>query len=321
MSAVSHRLTVVVAAIALAVAACGGSTSARPDRATAAPSVATATTAPPTPASDRKVLLIVEENHGYGQIIGDPHAPYLNEVARAYGTATHVDAGYPARCPSLAAYLLLTSGSTDGVCDDKAPGAHPLTGDNVFHQVVKAGRQWRGYAESSPGLCALANSGDGRYLVRHVPATYYLNIRTDCRRWSEPLGQAHTGALHDDIAAGDLPAFGFITPDACDDMHGAPACPVDGVTAGDRWLRTWIPQILAGPDYRSGRLTIIITWDEGTGSDNHIPTLIVSPTTRHITAADPYTHCSTLRTIETLLRLPLLGCAGPATSMTAAFAL
>ena len=52
---------------------------------------------------------------------------------------------------------------------------------------------------------------------------------------------------------------------------------------------------------------IIITWDEGTDTGNHIPTLVISPRTRHIAAAHPFAHCSTLRTTEELGRLPLLG--------------
>src|SRR5919204_525580 len=49
-----------------------------------------------------KVLLLVEENHTYDQIIGSAKAPYLNQLATAYGSATGMDAGYPTGCPSLA---------------------------------------------------------------------------------------------------------------------------------------------------------------------------------------------------------------------------
>src|SRR4051794_28531987 len=167
---------------------------------------------PPAPDPGRKVMIIAEENHGYDQIIGSPRAPYLNRLATEYGTATDYEAGYPAHCPSLAAYILLTSGSTDGICDDKDPRSHPLTGDNVFRQVSVSGRQWRNYAEAAPGSCAL--TGHGRYLVRHVPATYYRDERDDCRRWTIPLGSSNAGALHADIAAGALPAFAFVSPDA-----------------------------------------------------------------------------------------------------------
>jgi hypothetical protein len=307
-----RRVSALVLAATLAVTGCGP----------AVPKVVTTPSAPVSPAGHiSKVLVIAEENHGYGQIIGSRDAPYLNQLAHTYGSATRLDAGYPAACPSLAAYILLTSGTTAGICDDRAPKAHPLRGDNIFRQVVAGGREWRNYAESAPGPCALDSSRDGRYLVRHVPATYYLDDRRDCARWVLPMGDPHAGALHDDTAAGALPAFGFVSPDACHDMHGAAPCPADVVGNGDRWLRSWLPSILAGPDYRAGRLAIIITWDEGMSTDNHVPTLVISPTTSHIESDQAFTHCSTLRTIEELLRLPLLGCAAAAPSMVSAFRL
>jgi phosphatidylinositol-3-phosphatase len=268
-----------------------------------------------------KVLIIAEENHRYDQIIGARAAPYINQLARTYGIATHLDAGYPASCPSLAAYILLTSGTTAGICDDQSPKHHRLSGDNVFHQVAARGREWRDYAESAPGPCTVNSSADGRYLVRHVPATYYLDVRRDCARWAVPMGTPRAGALHHDIAAGALPAFGFVSPDACNDMHGARPCPLNRVANGDRWLRSWLPSVFAGPDYRAGRLAVVITWDEGTTTDNHIPTLVISPRTRHIASSQAFTHCSTLRTTEELLRLPLLGCAARAPSMVSAFRL
>jgi phosphatidylinositol-3-phosphatase len=275
------------------------------------------------PASDadagRKVMVIVEENHGYDQIIGDPDAPYFNRLAATYGTATRYDAGYPEHCPSLAAYILMTSGTTAGICDDRDPKAHRLTGDNLFHQVARSGRQWRDYAEKSPGNCVLTSRG--RYLVRHVPPTYYSDDRADCGRWTIPLGSAAAGALHDDVAAGRLPAFSFVSPDACHDMHGAAACPADLVGAGDHWLQNWLPRIMSGPDYRAGRLTVVVTFDEGTSTSNHIPTLVIAPTVHHVSAAQPLTHCSTLRFAEEQLRLPLLGCAAAAPSLGRPFGL
>ncbi|BFU47790.1 hypothetical protein KRMM14A1004_60270 [Krasilnikovia sp. MM14-A1004] len=308
------RVALMLAAgVALALAGCA--TRAAPS-APSAPAVPAAAASPTT-----KVLMIMEENHEYGDIIGDPEARYINQLASRYGTARRVDAGYPRSCPSLAAYILLTSGSTHGICDDKAPKYHPLTGDNLFHQVAASGREWRDYAESAPGTCVLANAHQGRYLVRHVPAAYYTLERAECAKWAVPLGQAAAGALHTDVATGNLPAFGLVSPDACHDMHGAAPCPLSRTANGDRWLQDWIPQILAGPDYRAGHLVVIITWDEGSGADNHIPTLVIASGTNHVTADEPYTHCSTLRTVEDLLRLPALGCARTTHSMISAFRL
>jgi hypothetical protein len=82
-----------------------------------------------------------------------------------------------------------------------------------------------------------------------------------------------------------------------------------------------MPAILASPDYLAGRLVILIVWDEGSATSNHIPALVISPGTRHVTSATPWTHCSTLRTTEELLGLPPLGCAATTTSLVAAFGL
>jgi hypothetical protein len=331
MSRARVRIAATIVAIGLAVSACvsactspttppaarAGTT---PGTATQQPP-ATPTTSPPALPGYTKVLIIAEENHSYGEVIGNSAATYLNHLATAYGLATNMTAGYPTGCPSLAAYILLTSGSTHGICDDNDPGNHRLTGANIFAQTVAAGGQWRNYAESAPTTCAATNAGNDRFLVRHTPAPYYVSEASRCRRWDVPLGTPTAGALHDSLAAGQLPAYAFVTPDACHDMHGAPACPSASVRDADRWLQTWVPLIMASPDYTAHRLVVIITWDEGTNTTNHLPTLVISPTTSHVRSATGYTHCSTLRTAEEILHLPLLGCAAHAAGMVAAFRL
>jgi hypothetical protein len=265
-------------------------------------------------------MVIMEENQLYGDVIGSVDAPYLTRLAHQFGSATAMDAGYPASCPSLAAYIILTSGSDHGICDDNSPAAHPLTGDNLFHQVAASGRQWRTYSESMPTTCDPTN--DGLYLVRHTAAPYYVSERARCAHWDVPLGTATAGALHSDVRGGRLPAFSLVAPNACNDMHGASACEDGLVRRGDAWLTSWIPQILSGPDYTSGRLAVVITWDEGSESDNHIPTLVLAPATHQVAARTHWTHCSTLRTIEDVLHLSPLGCAASApNSMITSFAL
>jgi len=269
-----------------------------------------------TPGSPTKVMVIAEENHTYGQLIGSPRAPYLNQLATAYGSATAMNAGYPVGCPSLAAYILMTSGSTHGICDDKGPKHHPLPGDNIFAQVAAAGLTWRNYAESAPHPCARNSSPDSVFLVRHTPPTYYLSEQSRCLTSDLPLGTGTRGALHDDIAAGTLPAYAFVSPDACHDMHGAPSCAGGMIEGGDAWLAQWVPQILTGPDFRTGRLLIIITWDEGSRRSNHIPTLLLSaytPPSQHQHGIHPLLHPGHGRAAAPP---PRLGCAATATTLT-----
>ena len=193
------------------------------------PSSATPSTGP------AEVMVIAEENHTYDEVFGAGRAPYLTRLASEYATITGMDAGYPPSCPSLPAYLLMTSGSTHGVCDDAGPDAHPIGGPSIFSEVESAGLQWRGYAEGMPGPCARNDAAAGRYLVRHAPAPYYTSLAAHCPSWDLPLGTPAAGALHDDVAAGRLPAYAFVTPDACDDMHGARAAPA-----------TWSPRVTSG---------------------------------------------------------------------------
>jgi phosphatidylinositol-3-phosphatase len=267
-----------------------------------------------------KVLLIVEEDASYDEVMDNPAAGYVRALAQRYGSALAADAGYPVDCPGLPAYLLLTSGDTHGICDDRDPSGQWLDGPNLFQQTAQAGLQWRSYAESMPASCTPVNTGHGIYLVRHAPATYYSSESQRCRHWHVPLGTATSGALHDDLAHG-LPAFSIVTPDACHDWQGLPPCTQDPAATGDAWLHTWIPQILAGPDYSSGRLAVVITWDEGSQTDNHVATLVISPTTSAVASLQPYTHCSTLRAVEEILGLGLLGCAAGAPSLRPDFGL
>ncbi len=160
-------------------------------------------------------------------------------------------------------------------------------------------------------------SGTDAYAVRHNPAVYYPAITSQCARWDVPLGSLSGGALARDVRAGALPAFATLTPDVEHDMHNGT------VAEGDAWLRSWLPLITAGADYRSGRLAILIAWDEGFGGGDlrsHVPLLVLSawtpPGTRSGVAYDDY---SVLRTVEDLTGVTPLGRAAGATSLAGAF--
>src|SRR5689334_10318507 len=118
------RLCALGSVVALTMAGCGTAPVNRRADPVPASSAIRSSSGSALAATDRKVLVIAEENHEYDRILGSPDAPYLNQLADTYGSATRLDAGYPKRCPSLTAYILLTSGSTAGICDDKAPKAH-----------------------------------------------------------------------------------------------------------------------------------------------------------------------------------------------------
>ena len=283
--------------------------------AAASSAVAAPAAAPPCgskstpPAVYDHVIWIWMENHSYNQVIGAAQAPYETALARQCGTATRYSS---VGSPSLPNYIGATSGSTQGIADDAGPGAHPVSSDNLFRQVRASGRTERSYQEAMPGPCALGSSG--RYAVKHNPAPYYVGPadRQACGADDVPLGTAQGGALAEDVANGTLPAFAFITPDLCSDTHDC------GVSTGDAWLRTWVPRIVAGADYRAGRTAVFVVWDE----DSPVPNIVVSPTTPATVSDVALDHYSLLRTTEEMLGIPkLLGRAANAPSMRTLFRL
>jgi hypothetical protein len=269
--------------------------------------------------AQQKVLVVFEENETYEQVLGSGKAPFLTALSRNYGLATNLDAGYPTKCPSLAAYLLLTSGDQHGVCDDAAPAAHQLTGDTIFQRITDAGREWRVYAESMATNCQATNSGD--YAVRHTAAPYFPALATDCDRWQIPMGTLTAGALHNDLAAGQLPAFSLAIPNLCHEMHGGSGCGKDLVHDGDSWMQQFMAGVQASPDWRSGRLTVIVTWDEGSATSNHIPLIVMSPSTTKRAVTTPATQCAVSRMVTDLLTLDPVGCAAAAPALAPAFGL
>jgi hypothetical protein len=261
------------------------------------------------PATWDHVVWIVFENKSYEQIIGSPHAPYLNGVAAECGLATDY---HGVAHPSLPNYIAMTSGSTQGITDDRGPALHPLSAPSIFSQLGSGG--WRALQESMPSNCLPANSG--LYAARHNPPTYYVDVAADCALADVPLGSTP------DLSA----RFTFITPNLCHDMHSSPCTTsaTEEVAAGDAWLAQFLPTILTTAQYRAGSTAVFVTWDEDDFTAvQHVPTLVVAPQVAPGTAvATTFDHYSLLRTTEEMLGLDTyLGQAAPATSMRGGFGL
>ena len=115
------------------------------------------------------------------------------------------------------------------------------------------------------------------------------------------------------MPAGEVPNFSLIVPDMCHNMHDC------RVAQGDTWLRTFLPTILGSGVYRQGGI-VVLTFDEGTGQSNQIPTLVLTPAMRRGTRCGQHQdHYAMLRTIEDLFGLPPLGAAAQRTSMLGCF--
>ena len=95
------------------------------------------------------VFLLVDENHDYSQIIGNPAAPEINALAAGYGLATRYTG---VGDPSAPNYVAMLGGSTFGIADDDPyfyPG-HTVSQPNLLAQLEAAGKTWKGYFQGMP---------------------------------------------------------------------------------------------------------------------------------------------------------------------------
>ena len=70
------------------------------------------------------VFLIMMENHGYGEILNNPNAPFINQYAKEANLATNY---FAIAHPSLTNYLEVVGGSNFGVLSDNNPDWHNTT--------------------------------------------------------------------------------------------------------------------------------------------------------------------------------------------------
>jgi phospholipase C len=256
-----------------------------------------------------KVLTVVEENHSLRQMRSS--MPFLSALATQYAYATDYTA---VSHPSLPNYLALSGGSTFGVTDDKDPSAHPITGQSVFGQALAAGKTAKVYAESMPTNCAVSSSDN--YAVKHTGWAYYIDERAACQTGQVPMGSSSAGALASDIAAGRLPNIGWAIPDLSHDAHNGT------LAEADTWLAGWLPTILAGPDFRAGRLAVVITADEDDNhSENNVLTVVAVPGLTATVVPAALTHYSLTGLYDDVIGAPKLRDAAAAPSFAANFGL
>jgi acid phosphatase len=248
----------------------------------------------------KHIFVIVMENKDYSRIIGSDQAPYMSALAQQYGVASNY---YGIQHPSLPNYLALTGGGTFGINSDCTDCF--VHAPNLVDQLETGGKSWKAYIENMPSPCFVGDA-DPLYKQKHNPFIYYDNVRTNAARCNKivPFTQFAT-----DVQTNAVPDFVWITPNMCNDMHDCP------VSAGDTWLKTWVPIILQSPAWQD-KGALFITFDEGVGMGGccgnavggRIATLVISPLGRAGFSSDvQYTHYSLLRTIEAAWQLPLMG--------------
>jgi phosphatidylinositol-3-phosphatase len=251
------------------------------------------------PAAGPHVVLVVEENHEFGQIIGSRQAPFLNRLAATGTLLTHY---YAIGHPSLPNYVALLAGDPLGIRGDCRRCHRP--GRTLIDQLEAAGISWKAYYQGLPAPCSPAARA-GAYAKAVNPFLHLDSVRSMLPRCRKVVPLTQLGA---DLRLARLPRFAMVTPDLAHDMHSG------SIRKADTFLHRLDHQFLTSSARRS--ILLIVTFDEGTTrhglhgrhGGGHVATIVAGPGApaggRDPT---PYDHYALLRSLEHRFGLPPLG--------------
>lgn len=238
------------------------------------------------------------ENKTYDQVVGV--APYITSLVNKCGTSDlwmdadyKVDGSRDGNYHSKPSYATLTNGlspSAHGLLDDSYETKTDV--DNIYHELLVAGKSFKDYYEGGPGGCGVKFKGD-----YHDPIRYYGNVTSICDEHDVSLS-----TFMEDVNSGNLPAFSMILPANDHSMHK------NSISSGDTYAQTILAPLLNSKAYANGDVAIFFLWDE----DSPIPNVLLAPSIIpgskvSIPVGNPVSHFSALRTWEEMLALPLLG--------------
>ena len=253
--------------------------------------------APAFPRPDH-IVIVIEENHSYSQIIDSPDAPYINRLAAQGALFTQ---SFGITHPSQPNYLALFSGSTQNVTDNSCP--HTFTTPNLGHALLAAGLTFAGYSEDLPSDGSLICSV-GLYARKHNPWVNWQNSAAN------GLPSTANGPMTSfPTEYNKLPTVSVIVPNQANDMHNGKG--PEAIQAGDSWLQQHLDTYVLWAQQHNSLL--IVTWDEDNKKENNrIATLFVGPMVQAGRYEQRITHYNVLRTIEDLYGLSHAGASADA---------
>jgi hypothetical protein len=263
------------------------------------------------------IVIVVEENKDYDEVIGSTAAPYINDVLKAEGA--NLTLMYGEEHLSQGNYFWLFSGSDQNVGFEDQPPTQPLTASNLGQQLIAAGLTFKGYAEDLPSIGFTGDfSPNGLYARKHVPWISFSNV-PNCQTID-----CSSNLRFEDFPTdyNDLPTVSFVIPNLDHDMHNG--APPSSVTAGD----TWIKENLNGYYQwaKQNNSLLILTFDEDDQADvdglgltnpgagqNRIVTILAGARIKpgDYSEGNGVTHVNLLRTLEAMYGLPQSGAQQP----------
>ncbi|MEU8517172.1 alkaline phosphatase family protein [Kitasatospora sp. NPDC048722] len=289
----SRLATGLAAAVALLCGPTGAVAPASATGAAAAVQPATATASVPRP---DHVVVVLFENTSESTIVGNPQAPYFNQLANTGANFTN---SFAIEHPSQPNYLDLFSGSNQGVTDDSCP--HSFSTDNEGAELIAKGLTFKGYSESLPSVGSTVCTS-GKYARKHVPWTNFTNVPASA---SLPFTSFPTDFTQ-------LPTVSWVIPNLCDDIHDC------SISTGDTWLKNNLDAYVQWAKTHNSLLITTFDEDDSAGP-NQIATFFNGQQVKPGTYSEQIDHFTVLRTIEDMYGLPHAGAAAQATPITDAW--
>jgi len=262
------------------------------------------------------IVIVIDENKGYTNVIGSPNAPYINALAKRGALLTSFFASHH---PSQPNYIDFFAGDTLGVCDDTCPTS-PFAVDNLAAALGASGKSFIGFAENLPAHASTVCKV-GTFARKHCPWLDFSNIPSSASKGFSQFPQDAAGFAN-------LPTVSLVIPNLVNDMHNGTAIATE-VKAGDQWLKRNLDAYATWAE--SNNSLLIVTWDEDSNTgytikcpdvittnppDNHIATIVVGqPVKAGDRSTVAYSHHDLLRTILDMYGIAPFGGAVSATDI------
>lgn len=252
------------------------------------------------------IVIVIEENKGFQQVMDTEDAVYLQSLIKQGASLTNMHAFHH---PSQANYYELFSGNSQGIKGDGCPKerftASSLGGLLNAKSDGDKKLSFAGYAEDLPledfksaTFKEFCENHKKCFALKHTPWLGFEDSYASTRDFSAF------------VPSDDLPTVAVVVPNLQNDMH-------DGsIQCGSEWLEKHIKPYVDWVEKHNSLL--IVTWDEDNHKSlhpittkppqNQIPTIFVGPMVKPCSQSDKqYTHYDLLRTIEDIYSLAHLG--------------
>lgn len=222
------------------------------------------------------IVIVVEENKGYDDIVNNSNALYINNILKKEGasfTKMYAEEHY-----SEGNYFWLFSGSNQNVGFlDKIPNYktpnYPFNTPNLGSELIDKKLSFKGFSE---GLPKIGDTINGKfeliggnsvkvYARKHVPWISFSNV---------PNGNTYETSSNlrfkdfpkDSSKFKNLPTVSIIVPNQQHDMHNGPL--KESIPKGDNWLKTNIDSYYQWAKTHNSLL--IVTFDENRDATNYL---------------------------------------------------